>query len=161
MYITVYLLTLCSRTDDHYHFVYGDPSPRFICSITGDLLLVPHQTSCCGQMLSEAAIARLETKPCPFCSHKEIKTLLDKHFQREIRELQVFCRHRNRGCEWTGEVSSLESHTKSCSKINSPLIQQLGNVCCYYETLTICCCISVGESKAPLVLFCHPYIPFI
>ena len=89
---------------------------------------MPHQTACCGQIISAAAVSRLETKECPFCKKEEFKTTPDKHFQRQVHELQVFCSHRGRGCEWTGEVASFNTHVKSCPKKNSPLLQEIGDV---------------------------------
>ena len=130
LHFSLWFPLLCREQD--YAFIDGEQASQFMCPITSDLLLKPHQTRCCGKIISEAALNRLETNQCPFCKEKEITTTLDKHFQRQVREIQVFCSYRKSGCEWTGEVSSLPAHINSCPKKNSPSIQQLGRCECRF-----------------------------
>ena len=113
-----------STEEDNIPFV--EPPPiDFFCPVTFELLCDPHLTSCCGHHLSALAIAKwkkIESKPCPLCKLPTWNTMLDKYFQRQVRALQVFCRHKSRGCVWQGELSALDSHTQSCPKHDSPLL---------------------------------------
>ena len=46
--------------------------------------------------------------------------MLSKHFQRQVNELRVFCRHEDKGCGWQGELSDLERHVQSCPMRDQP-----------------------------------------
>ena len=87
------------------------PSRDYFCPVTYEVMDQPHLTLCCGQHFSEETVTKLEL--CPFCKSK-LSTVLNKHFQRQVKSLRVVCRHKGRGCEWQGEFSSLDNHTKSC-----------------------------------------------
>ena len=100
-------------SEEDYEFV--DPPPAdFYCPVTKDLLLCPQLTSCCGQHLSPEANNWLqrEKKPCPLCKRQEWSTTLDKKFQRKVKSLHVFCRHRSKECGWKGELSALDYHDR-------------------------------------------------
>ena len=99
------------------------PSEEVFCPILQIPLLKPHLTTCCGQHISETSAERIkpEGKACPLCNNPEWDTVLNKHFQRTVCELQVYCPHRRGGCGWKGELRSLSSHEQSCSKKTSPL----------------------------------------
>ena len=111
-----------ASTEQEYHFV-EEPSKDFFCPVTFGLLLQPHLTTCCGKHLSQEAATRIqgEGKACPLCK-EPFSTVLNKHFLRQVNELHVFCRHKDRGCEWQGELSDLERHVKSCSLKTAPLM---------------------------------------
>lgn len=100
-----------------YPFV-EPPSAAFICPVVCDLLLQPQLTECCGNHFSPKAVAEIqkEGKPCPLCKAPVMITTLNKHFQRQVMALQVFCRHEHKGCDWRGELSDLERHLKCCPK---------------------------------------------
>ena len=51
--------------------------------------------------------------------------MLNKHFQRLVNALHVFCRHEDRGCGWHGELSALERHIQSCPMKDRPLMTDL------------------------------------
>ena len=93
-----------------------EPSEDFFCPITYGLLLQPHLTLCCGKHISQEAAIRIEEKggACPLCNAAHLNTVLNKHFLRQVKELRVFCRHEDRGCDWQGELSDLERHVHSC-----------------------------------------------
>ena len=103
-------------------------SKDFFCPVTYGLLLQPHLTECCGNHLSQEATTRIQLgqgRACPLCNEPHLKTMLDKWFRRLVNELRVFCRHKDRGCEWQGELSDLERHVKSCPMKTLPLITDL------------------------------------
>lgn len=90
----------------------------FFCPLTKCLLLEPHLTSCCGWHLSQEAIDKIEAQKdgsaCPLCTIDEWNTMLDKYFQRKVKELLVFCYYKDEGCNWQGELSTLDYHSQSC-----------------------------------------------
>ena len=96
----------------------------FLSPITYTLLRQPHLTICCGKHISAATVARLQEdgNPCPLCTTKPLKTVLNKHFKRQVEELRVLCRHVDRGCVVQPELSSLDSHVKSCPMRDAPLL---------------------------------------
>ena len=51
--------------------------------------------------------------------------MLNKHYQRQVNALHVFCRHEDRGCGWCGELSDLERHIQSCPMTDTPLMTDL------------------------------------
>lgn len=49
-------------------------------------------------------------KTAKFTSHNDL------FFERKIKELQVRCTFRSKGCSWSGDFRDLNSHVKTCSK---------------------------------------------
>ena len=102
---------------EEYDFVER-PSEDFFCPVTFELLLYPHQTTCCGNHLSEKAVKKLKDagKPCPMCKEPQLATVHDKFYSRSVRKVLVYCSNKSGGCEWKGEISSLKQHIDSCLK---------------------------------------------
>ena len=102
---------------EEYEFI-EQPSEEFFCPVTFELLLSPHQTTCCGHHLSEKAVQRLERegKPCPMCKETKLVTMPDKFFKRKASAVLIRCPNKSRGCEWVGEVGGSNRHTCSCPK---------------------------------------------
>ena len=75
------------------------PSEEFFCPVTLGLLLQPHLTLCCGKHISEESAVRIQRRggPCPLYNSPEWTTVLNKHFRRQVKELQVFCQHKQKG----------------------------------------------------------------
>ena len=96
-------------TEDEYDFI-EKPSEDFYCPVTFDLLQEPHQMLCCGNHLSQEAVARLQGQPCPVCNEANLKTVPDKFFKRKVNELKVHCPNKSLGCEWVGELGNLDRH---------------------------------------------------
>ena len=82
------------------------------CPVTFGVLRDPHQTTCCGNHISVTASARLqrEGKPCPMCKEPNFTTHADKYFKRVVNGLKVRCLHKGSGCEWMGDLGSLDQH---------------------------------------------------
>ena len=98
--------------DNEYDFV-KKPSADYFCPVTLELLTDPHQTnSCCGKHLSRVVAEQLEAegKPCPLCKKAPLKTTADLFFKRKVMELKVRCSNKSAGCEWKGEVGTLDNH---------------------------------------------------
>lgn len=110
-----------TSTDSEYEFV--NPSQEFNCPVTKGVLLDPHQTLCCGNILSAEATTRIQGEggACPLCNKESFKTYPDQNFRRRVSEQQVFCPNKNRGCVWKGELANVHSHENSCPRKNSPI----------------------------------------
>ena len=71
-----------------------------------------------------------EGKACPICNTQGWSTMLNRHFQRHVRSLRVFCRHEARGCEWKGELRDLDSHPCAvscpCERHNFQNVHEIG-----------------------------------
>ena len=112
-----------------YKFV-EDPSPDFHCPVTFELLVDPHQTTCCGNHISSGAATKLkiEGKACPVCKEPDFNTMSDKHYQRRVLDLGVQCPHDC--CSWVGEIRDHDKHLKMCPK-RSWSCQYCDIVCTY------------------------------
>ena len=113
-------------SEEDYLFV-EQPSDDFLCPVMMGLLLHPHLTLCCGNHISEEAAGRImgEGRACPLCNVQNWSTVLNKHFQRQVNSLRVFCRHEDRGCGWQGELAAFHPHVNSCSMRDGPPMTEL------------------------------------
>ena len=116
--------------DEEHDFV-EQPSRDFFCPVTFDVLLEPYLTECCGHHLSETAYQQLQAqgKPCPVCKDEPLKAVKDKYHKRRVSSLKVRCPHKAEGCEWQGELGSLEQHLNANSSAGECLYV---NVDCPY-----------------------------
>ena len=103
--------------EKEYDFV-EEPSQDYICPVTLELLRDPQQTTCCGHHLSLEAATRLQQggKPCPMCNEPNLTTMPDKFYKRKVNELKVHCPNKGSGCEWVGDLGSVDQHANSCPK---------------------------------------------
>ena len=118
------------KEEEEFHITEDDclfvekPTHELFCPVTTDLLLQPHLTSCCGKHLSQEAASRIkkEGKACPMCNSVDWQTMLNKHFQRQVNTLKMFCCHLERGCKWNGELVQLVVHVQSCPMRYAPIV---------------------------------------
>ena len=96
-------------TEGEYDFV-EKPSEDFYCPVTLELNREPLLTACCGNHLSQEAVTRLQGQPCPVCKESNLNTMPDKYFKRRVNEFKVRCPNKRLGCEWVGELGSLDRH---------------------------------------------------
>ena len=96
-------------TEGDYDFV-EKPSEDFYCPVTFDLLREPFLAVCCGNHLSQEVVTRLQGQPCPMCKERNLNTVPDKYFKRKVNEFKVRCQNKSLGCEWVGELCSLDRH---------------------------------------------------
>ena len=87
-------------------------SKDFDCPICFQFVWNPFLTACCGNHFCDACVkfAKEKSNQCPFCNEKPIIGIIDKKFQRQINELQVYCLHKKHGCSWVGELGKLPKH---------------------------------------------------
>ena len=97
-----------------YDFV-EQPPKDFFCPVTLAVLLEPYLTQCCGNHLSQETYQRLQGKNCPVCRERNLVSVKDKFHMRRVLSLKVRCPHKAEGCEWQGELRSLEQHLNTNS----------------------------------------------
>ena len=105
-----------------YECDFVETLPKYLeCSICLNVLREPklNLNDCCGQHFCQACIQRIidDNKPCPLCNEANFTVILDKKTQRKILELLVKCRRHQSGCEWVGELKSLEEHRGVCEYV--------------------------------------------
>ena len=97
-----------------YDFV-EQPPEEFFCPVSFAVFLEPYQTQCCANHLSQEAYQRLQGQPCPVCRKENLTAVKDNFHKRKALSLKVRCPHKAEGCEWQGELRSLEQHVaQSC-----------------------------------------------
>ena len=97
-----------------YDFV-EQPPEEFFCPVSFAVLLEPYQTQCCANHLSQEVYQRLQGQPCPVCRKENLTAVKDNFHKRKALSLKVRCPHKAEGCEWQGELRSLEQHVaQSC-----------------------------------------------
>ena len=92
-----------------YDFV-EQPPEEYSCPVSLAVLLEPYQTQCCGNHLAKESYERLQGQPCPVCTEENLTAMKDKFHKRRVLSLKVRCPHKAEGCEWEGELGSLEQH---------------------------------------------------
>ena len=105
----------------HCQFVESPKELQFECAICLFIVKKPYLVSCCGHRFCAECIKRVKKKgkACPRCD-KSFTIFPDKLLQKTLKRKLVFCSHMNRGCQWTGELSKLDSHLMECEYV--PLI---------------------------------------
>ena len=109
-----------SERSGRYECDFVETLPKDLeCSICLNVLREPNLNDCCGQHFCQACIQRIidDNKPCPLCNEANFTVILDKKTQRKILELLVKCRRHQSGCEWVGELKSLEEHCGVCEYV--------------------------------------------
>ena len=103
-----------ARCGGDYDFV-EQPPEEYFCPVSFAVLLEPYQTQCCGNLLSKESYDRLQGQPCPVCREENLTANKDKFHKRKVATLKVRCPHKAEGCEWEGELGSLEQHLNTNS----------------------------------------------
>ena len=114
-----------------YEFIEA-PSDNLICKICQCPSKEPHLNLCCGHTFCKScleAAKRAESisisSACPMCRSEDFVTVFNKQTDRDIKNLQVYCSNKEKGCEWQGELNAITGHlTKKdgCQfqKVNCP-----------------------------------------
>ena len=100
-----------------YDLIFTKPVPdRFYCNICTKVLRDPHLTGCCGQHFCESCLKhwfKKQKTTCPHCREENFNHILNKALKREINDLEIQCTKQVLGCQWVGELSSLQTHLDS------------------------------------------------
>ena len=98
-----------------YECIFVKDPPEVLqteCPICLCVLKNPYLIDCCGNSFCRTCIEPIKAsnKPCPLCNVPFTTTIPDKRLHRTLNELQVYCCHKEAGCEWVGELGSLTQH---------------------------------------------------
>ena len=94
------------------------PPDSMLCPICYQVLREPQMVHCCSEKFCEPCIqrVRLAGRPCPMCRTDGFQVMAERKLRGRIMDLAVFCRNRDSGCHWQGELRALNQHTTSdCS----------------------------------------------
>ncbi|XP_078351596.1 TNF receptor-associated factor 3-like isoform X1 [Oculina patagonica] len=91
---------------------------RLECPICKNVFIEPWQTSC-GHRFRKSCLERLLSSGSPKCpiDGKPIsrgESFRDKCCEREVLDLQCFCRYKERSCDWKGVFRHLQEHEETC-----------------------------------------------
>ena len=106
-------------TDGGYDYEFVDKVPaKYICSICTKVLREARLAECCGQHFCDSCLTTWlnlngKRRTCPHCRAAGFQSVLNKEKIREIKELLIYCTHRGKGCDWVGQLGSLEDHLQS------------------------------------------------
>ena len=93
------------------------PPKAFQCECPICLLVLrePYQATCCGKSFCKECIHRIKAanQACPTCNDKKFTLFPNKGLQQSLYDFQVYCTHKSKGCEWTGELRELDNHLNS------------------------------------------------
>jgi len=97
-----------------YQFVYSPPD-RVYCVICQFPSRDPHLTLCCGHVFCKSCLDQVKTKKsgtdgCSMCRDKSFVTFPNKQVDREVKNLNVYCTNKERGCRWSGKLNSIHDH---------------------------------------------------
>ena len=114
------------------------PTDDLLCKICHYPARDPILTECCGQNFCSYCLERyhqskvIDHSSCPYCRKEKFQTMPDKRTERYVLNLKVFCPHKHQGCEWVGELRSMEDHVNknSTNNIGCPFTElQCSNGC--------------------------------
>ena len=96
-----------------------DPPDDLVCPVCLLPCKDPHLISCCGRKLCLACITGIQDSglaevACPCCRSNEYDIMRDKLVERRVLDLKVYCKHKEKGCTWAGELRDVELHTEDC-----------------------------------------------
>ena len=85
------------------------------CPVCLLVLREPHQAICCGKSFCKECIeqAKVRSCRCPTCKAENFFSYPNKGLQQSLYDFQVYCSHKSKGCEWTGELRELDNHLNS------------------------------------------------
>ena len=115
-----------------YQLVALPPSHNVVCPICLDIVVEPHQLTCCGQHLCKGCSegVQRERRDCPTCNKNSYLVLPDKAFERNsLNTLQVFCSEKDEGCPMQGELAGMLPHMRDCEYTRVPCPLNCGRSC--------------------------------
>jgi len=92
---------------------FTEPLPEdYECPICQEVLKEPHLTDCCGGNFCRGCINRILRSGghCPLCRKAGFQVFIDRKLERKILALHVYCRVKDRGCDWKGALRQLDTH---------------------------------------------------
>ena len=115
------------------------PPPAFQteCPICLHILKEPCVISCpCGQKICRECVEQIkeEDKPCPLCNKSDFTYMRDYGLERYLKEFEVWCSNKEKGCDWRGKLGEYEQHLNQSPSPESQLTGcQFVEVKCMHE----------------------------
>ena len=97
-------------------FVERPPSSfQTDCPICLLVLREPYQATCCGKSFCKECIEPITLchLDCPTCNNQRFEIFRNLGLEQPLGDFRVYCTHKSRGCEWTGELRELDNHLNS------------------------------------------------
>ena len=108
-----------AQTDVSLEFVADWPE-HLICLICQDPCINAKAIKPCGHTYCKHCITKeisesLKTYPsknptCPKCRDEILETYSNTRKDNEVKKLLIYCPNKSKGCQWMGEVASLDEH---------------------------------------------------
>ena len=104
------------QLQEGHEFSFVKQPPKEIqleCSICLQFLSDPCHSDCeCGNSFCRACIETIEemNNPCPLCNERFGIIIPSKQLKRTLNSLQIYCPHKDEGCEWIDELGRLSDH---------------------------------------------------
>ena len=82
------------------------------CPVCLLVLREPSQVTCCGKSYCRSCIERVKVRKnsCPCCQQRDFIDYPNKGLQQPLYGLQVYCSNKKEGCDWIGELGTLDKH---------------------------------------------------
>ena len=115
------------------------PPPAFQteCPICLHILKEPCLISCsCGQKICRECVEPIRKggKPCPLCNKSAFTYMRDYGLERSLKEFEVWCSNKEKGCDWRGKLGEYEQHLNQSPSPESQLTGcQFVEVKCKHE----------------------------
>ena len=109
-------MATCGGGEGGYDVEFVEPLQSTLeCPVCLLALREPNILSCCGIKVCYSCIDQIRhgQKGCPVCREEDFNTMLEKQLCRLILDLKIYCRHKDKGCEWTGELRDFDKHLES------------------------------------------------
>ena len=93
------------------------------CSVCLHILRDPLMVDCCGYRFCKQCLEPLlsSSKKCPLCNCKISVAICDKLLQRVLKQREVYCTNKEKGCNWSGELSTLDNHLNLIAEVSTRL----------------------------------------
>ncbi|XP_065887836.1 TNF receptor-associated factor 4-like [Dysidea avara] len=103
------------------------PLDTLVCKICQSPSREPYLSLCCGHTFCKSCLdgakkVTATTDACPICRNEEFVTVPNKQVDRAVKDLQVFCTNKEKGCEWQGELNGIIDHLE---KSNGCLFEEV------------------------------------
>ena len=115
----------CSKVGGYDCDFVESPADDLLCKICHYPAYDPVLAVCCGHSFCTYCLERykqskvIDHSSCPYCRKEKFQTVPDKRTERHVLNLKVFCLHKSHGCEWIGELRSMEHHINKNSNDNT------------------------------------------
>ena len=102
-----------SKRNGHQCEFLTQPSKELLCKSCEHVARDLTMTVCCCQHFCHECITPLQkdSKPCPGCGEQNFGIVPHVRHRKSITALEVSCTMKKRGCNWTGKLEDLASHT--------------------------------------------------